>query len=67
MVNGDKETTERKTKRNEPEQLVDEHSGEERDEDADDGQAEQGAQTGVQSPVHHLAVRRVGENVPAHT
>ena len=36
------------------EQLVDQHTGEDADEDADDAQAEDSTQTGVQRAVHHL-------------
>lgn len=46
-----------------PQQLVDEHSGEQRDENPDDREAEQGPKTGVESSVDHLAVWRVGKDV----
>ena len=47
-----------------PEDLVDEHAGEDADEDPDDGEAEHGAETGVDSAVYHLAAGRSSEHVP---
>ena len=40
-----------------PEYLVDQHAGEDADEDPDDGEAEHGSEAGVDRPVDHLAVR----------
>ena len=46
-----------------PEDLVDEHAGEDADEDPDDGEAEHGAEAGVDRAVDHLAARRRSKHV----
>ena len=46
-----------------PEDLVDEHAGEDAHEDPDHGEAEHGAEAGVDGAVDHLAARRRSENV----
>ena len=50
-----------------PKELVDEHSGEERNQDPDDREAEQGPQASVKGAVNHFAVGSVGENVSTHS
>ena len=46
-----------------PEYLVDQHAGEDADEDPNDGEAEHGPETGVDGPVDHLAVGGGSEHV----
>ena len=47
-----------------PEDLVDEHAGEDADEYPDHGEAEHCAEAGVDRAVDHLAARRRSEHVP---
>ena len=47
-----------------PEDLVDEHAGEDAHKDPDDGEAEHGAEAGVDGAVDHLAARGRSEHVP---
>ena len=47
-----------------PEYLVDQHAGEDADEDADDGEAKHRPEAGVDRPVDHLAVRCCRKNEP---
>ena len=46
-----------------PEYLVDQHAGEDADEDPDHGEAEHGPEAGVDGPVDHLAVGGGSEDV----
>ena len=47
-----------------PEYLVDQHAGEDADENPNDGETEHGPETGVDRAVDHLAVRGSREHVP---
>ena len=46
-----------------PEYLVDQHAGEDADEDADDGEPEHSAEAGVDGPVDDLAVGGCSEHI----
>ena len=43
--------------------MVDQHAGEDADEDPDDGEAEHGPEAGVDGAVDHLAVGGCGKDV----
>ena len=43
--------------------MVDQHAGEDADEDPDDGEAEHGPEAGVDGPVDHLTVGGGGEDI----
>ena len=47
-----------------PEYLIDEHAGEDADEDPDDGEAKHGPEAGVDCAVDYLAAGRSRKHVP---